>query len=422
MKKLWLIFLTVLVVVSCSSSKYKKTKKDISSILETPFFNNQFTGFILYNPETKDTLYSQQANKYFTPASNTKILTLYSALQLLGDRIPSFNYATTTDTLFIKGNGDPTLLHPFFKDSTLINFLSADKHIALYVNNFKDDAYGPGWAWEDYDSYYSPERSILPLYGNMVSIYKSDSLHTIPSYFLNDVIDIPYKRKRDLQKNTFYFDSKRTDTLEIPFTVDSTLTKTLLSSAADKPISIVNHFPSLSKTIYSVESDSVYKRMMHESDNFIAEQLLFLGASTLSDTISSGITRKFVLENYLQHLPQQPRWVDGSGLSRYNLISPASILYVLNELYKDVPRERLFTIFPAGGESGTLKNWYPGNPEPYIYAKSGSLGNNYCLSGYLITQKGKVLLFSFMNNHYKTPTTALKEKMQVIFESIRDYN
>ena len=76
MKKLWLIFLTVLVVVSCSSSKYKKTKKDISSILETPFFNNQFTGFILYNPETKDTLYSQQANKYFTPASNTKILTL----------------------------------------------------------------------------------------------------------------------------------------------------------------------------------------------------------------------------------------------------------------------------------------------------------------------------------------------------------
>ena len=89
-------------------------------------------------------------------------------------------------------------------------------------------------------------------------------------------------------------------------------------------------------------------------------------------------------------------------------------------MYTETDRARLFDIFPAGGASGTLKNWYRNNPEPYIYAKSGSLGNVYCLSGYLITKSGKTLLFSFMNNHYMASSSDVKENMEKIFETIRD--
>jgi len=159
--------------------------------------------------------------------------------------------------------------------------------------------------------------------------------------------------------------------------------------------------------------------MMIESDNFLAEQLLLLCSSTLSDTLSSSKVREYILENELADLKQQPRWVDGSGLSRYNLFTPESMIHVLSKLYDDIPRERLFDFFPAGGQ-GTLKDWYPGKPEPYLFAKTGSVGNNYNISGYLITKSGKILIFSFMNNHFRHPSSEIKKRMQRIFEALRD--
>jgi D-alanyl-D-alanine carboxypeptidase/D-alanyl-D-alanine-endopeptidase (penicillin-binding protein 4) len=129
-----------------------------------------------------------------------------------------------------------------------------------------------------------------------------------------------------------------------------------------------------------------------------------------------------MLENHLKDLKQLPRWVDGSGLSRYNLFSPESMVYVLSAMYSEFPKERLLNLFAEGGESGTLTDWYPGIPNPYIYAKTGSLGNNHNISGYLITKSGKTLIFSFMNNHFTIPASQIKKQMQLVFEWIRDNN
>jgi len=57
---------------------------------------------------------------------------------------------------------------------------------------------------------------------------------------------------------------------------------------------------------------------------------------------------------------------------------------------------------------------------PYVYAKSGSLGGVYCLSGFLLTNSGKVLIFSIMNNHYTIPTEDLRIQIQGVLEYIRD--
>ena len=96
------------------------------------------------------------------------------------------------------------------------------------------------------------------------------------------------------------------------------------------------------------------------------------------------------------------------------------MVHVLHKLYKEVPRKRLFELFPAAGVTGTLKNWYVNEARPYLFAKSGSLSNNYCVSGYLLTKSGKTLIFSFMNNHYKAKTSEVKKRMLRIFEEIRD--
>jgi len=420
MKKIAAYILIFSVLIGCTSAK-KRIQKDTNTIFSSTFYDNQFTGFLVVNSQSQDTLFGFNGKKYFTPASNTKIFTLFSSLQLLADSIPTIKYIERNDTLYIEGTGDPTLLHSYFEHNQALAFLKQYDNVALCLNNFKDEKYGPGWAWEDYASYYQPEKSALPLYGNVTTIYNSNGPKVNPDYFKDSIIDINFHKNRDLERNHFYFSSERKDTIEIPLRIDSTLTRILLEKALQKRISLISQMPLGKKEIlYSIPADSVYKRMMHESDNFIAEQLLILGASTLSDTLNSTTTREHILKNQLADLRQPPRWVDGSGLSRYNLFTPESIVSVLSKLYATIPKERLFGFFPAGGVKGTLEDWYAGNPDPYIYAKSGSLGNNYSLSGYLITKSGKTLIFSFMNNHYRQSSTEIKKQMERIFEEIRD--
>ncbi|MGB5205679.1 MAG: D-alanyl-D-alanine carboxypeptidase, partial [Eudoraea sp.] len=415
------IILFSVLIGACASGK--KLNKTITSALKLETFRNHFTGIMIYDPMSGDTLYRLNSDKYFTPASNTKIFTLYTSLILLPKQIPALKYCDANDTLFIEGTGDPSLLHPYLNDSSVTRFLKGFKNISLNQNNFTDNKFGPGWAWEDYDGYYSAERSALPIYGNVVTIHNSDTLRVIPNYFIPNVALIKNTINRENDTNTFYFDPTRKDTLEIPFKTDSIVIQTILEKALGREISVVQKMPCEEKMILSgILTDSINKRMMQESDNFLAEQLLLLASSTLSDTLNTGTAIAYMLENHLKDLKQPPRWVDGSGLSRYNLFSPEAMVYVLNAIYREVPKERLFHLFAEGGESGTIAEWYPGNPQPYIYAKTGTLGNNHNISGYLITKSGKTLIFSFMNNHFTIPASEIKKQMQQVFEWIRDNN
>ncbi len=422
--KTWklLLFGTCLffLLAACTSTK-KRIGKQLKSNFSTSFYNHQFTGVLIIDAETKDTIYNLNSAKYFTPASNTKIFTLYTALQSLPERIPALRYITKNDTLFFEGTGDPSLLYPYFQDSTTIQFLRKYPNLVYASNNFLDSKYGPGWAWEDFLYYYSPERNALPVHGNVLLSYKNPDLQVTPSYFADSVLEISHKENRNRNKNLFFYPPESRDTLEIPFIVNTQSTLGILEKEIHKKIEISNNMPLGEKqTLYGIKSDSLYTRMMHESDNFIAEQLLILSASTLTDSLDSHIARTHILENQLNDLKQQPRWVDGSGLSRYNLFTPQNMVAVLDKLYQDISRERLFSIFPAGGISGTLKNRFKGEREPYLFAKSGSLSNNYCLSGYLVTNSGKTLIFSFMNNHFKQSTSEERLYMERIFKLLRD--
>lgn len=413
------LFLVTFLSLNCASLQ-KKTVKRIDQTLDSPFFDNQFTGFLVVDPVSLDTLYNQNSTKYFTPASNTKIFTLYTAVKTLPNHIPALRYLEQNDTLYFEGTGDPSFLHHYLKDSTAFNFLKSKENLVFSSDNFLDTELGPGWSWDDLQWYYSPERSAFPVYGNTTLIHDIPDWKVVPSYFKDSVITIRNTWNRDKSKNTFYFPENARDSLEIPFKTNNETVKGILENSLEKKIYTRSKMPNAFKqTLYGIESDSLYVRLMHESDNFIAEQLLILSSGVLSDTLNTRNAMDFMLKNHLKDIPQKPRWVDGSGLSRYNLFTPQSLVFVLKKLYEEIPEERLFHIFPKGGVSGTVEDWY-GGKEPYIIAKSGSLSNNYCLSGYLRAKSGRVLIFSFMNNHFRNPSSELKLRMQTIFESIRD--
>ena len=162
--------------------------------------------------------------------------------------------------------------------------------------------------------------------------------------------------------------------------------------------------------------DSIYKRMMHKSDNFLAEQILMLASSTLSDTLSTRTAINKMLDSHLSDLQHPPRWVDGSGLSRYNLFTPNSMVHILKKLHQEIPEERLFELFPMWDATGTVDTWNHPGLEPFIFAKSGSFGNHYNLSGYIKTRSGKLLIFSFMNNHFRVPSHQIRA---YIFETLK---
>lgn len=421
-----LVCLGFLVLVSCGSAPQRKFNKNIGKFLDSAAWQNQFTGVFIYDPAQKDTLYRHDSDKYFTPASNTKIFTLFAAMELLPELLPQLQYQIDGDTMYFRGTGDPTLLHPYFKSNKSLELLGAVSKVRWVYDQMDANAMGPGWSWGDYDAYYAPERSELPLYGNVVmaGTPAANTRWISPEGFEHQWEQELPKFARDQYNNHFYLYTRNNeDTLEIPYITDTAATRMLLETYLDKKVDLVKKAPGETwETIYGVPADSVYKRMMKNSDNFLAEQLLIQASGMISDTLDPEKAIRFILEGPLAHLKQHPRWVDGSGLSRYNLFTPESMVATLTQLYECYGTERLFAFFPEGGVSGTLKGYFPDKDDsPYIHAKTGTLSNNYNLSGYLVTHSGKLLVFSFMNNHYRESSTTVKQRMAPILEWIRDH-
>jgi len=407
--------LLILLLAACSTSK--GLEKDLSEISED---NTHFMGLTVLNASNGETIIDFQGNKFFTPASNVKLFTLYAALKTLKDSVPSFEYCITGDSLILRGTGDPG----FFNDSlhaNSIQFLKNTK-LKLYLLNkdLDDDVYGAGWSWDDYQYAYMPEKSLMPLFGNTVSIVNAkDSMKVEPIFFSDKVRIIEdYKVARDLNQNDFTI-SESSGNLErkVPFKTSNQLVADLLSQELDAKVTLVNETRDRNyKAFNEVLYDSLYSKMMKESDNFIAEQLMLQIGNKLVQEYNVPKAINYVLDSCLADLPQKPRWVDGSGLSRYNLFSPQSMVFLLHKMYQDIPAEKLMSYFPQGGIDGTLKKDF--NGQDYIRAKSGTLSNNYCLSGYLTSKKGNILVFSYMNNHYPGKSAERKAEMSIFFKKL----
>lgn len=408
-------FIVFFLLLGCSSSQRVK----LNSKLNQEPLNHSFHGLVVVDAKTNKTRYAINGDRYFTPASNVKIFALYTGIMLLPDSIPTLKYSINKDTVHFEGTGDPSWLHPHFKDSTALNFLKKHTKVAWNPHNTTEDRYGPGWAWEDYDTYFSPEKNALPLYGNVLTVSNTNGLEVSPPLFRNKVEVSKKSVRRDEFTNRFYISPTVRDTLQVPFITGDTLTKQLLEHELGMEVLLTDQVPPKpKKVLYGIPADSLYKQILHKSDNFLAEQLLMMASSTLSDTLSTQRAISHVLENYLNDLQHKPRWVDGSGLSRYNLFTPTSMVQVLQQLYAKIPEERLFHLFPMWDASGTLDIWHNPNSEPFIFAKSGSLGNNYNLSGYLKTKSGKLLIFSFMNNHFRVSTSVIRMQIYETLKSI----
>jgi D-alanyl-D-alanine carboxypeptidase/D-alanyl-D-alanine-endopeptidase (penicillin-binding protein 4) len=110
--------------------------------------------------------------------------------------------------------------------------------------------------------------------------------------------------------------------------------------------------------------------------------------------------------------------LDGSGLSRYGLVSPKDFVWLLDKLQQEFGFERLKVILPGANE-GTLANLYKGY-EGRIFAKTGTLSNHVALSGYILTKKNKQLLFSVLVGNHQTSASIIRRQVEKFLTGIID--
>ncbi|HEV7333444.1 MAG TPA: D-alanyl-D-alanine carboxypeptidase/D-alanyl-D-alanine-endopeptidase [Flavisolibacter sp.] len=441
MRTVTAFFLFGMLVASCGTSRQLQQAAQ-SSLLNDAALKTAHVGISIYEPATGKWWYNHQGDKYFVPASNTKILTAYAAMKYLGDSLVAARYAVDEEgRLRIFPSGDPTLLHPEFRHQPLFEKMKGFTTVLWSTDAWRDQRWGSGWSWNDYDAAYMAERSPLPVYGNVASFSLArDTLKVVPStapvsasaalgfnpatrYMETKLFTVD----RGLDGDTFYLRPATTtfSKASIPLRMDAGLVSALLEDtlkAEVVPFSVAPGYSYAPQTavLYSQPIDSLLKPLMHRSDNFFAEQALLMVSNQVLGYMRDAAIIDTILKTDLGDLPQKPRWADGSGLSRYNLFTPQSFVAILDKMKTEFGMNRIREIFPTGNE-GTLSNFYK-RDSTFLYAKTGTLSGVVALSGFLTTASGKELIFSVLVNNHQSTSVRIRRAVEAFLQKLRQNN
>ena len=414
------IILLPLLFSSCQLIQKSSLKSNVKSISnEVANLPKSFTGLSVYDLDQNKYLIKINDDHYFTPASNTKILTLAAYLNLHLTNIPSFYYQKIENQLHLIPLGDPTFLHPEFEEQPGYTYLTSllSDSLILHPPLHPISHYGPGWSWDDYNYYFQLERSWMPIFGNRVNVQSTlDEITISPSFFAPFVNVDADKKYRDPDYNIFNYpiESLSEDKNNyVPFKVNNELIKKLLIDTL--PTNVILGLPeALGKgtLIQGPLVTPILKKMMFKSDNFLAEQLL-INAQRVQGYETQKTYLTYLKSSLFASLPDPLIWVDGSGLSVYNMNTPRNLVKALEIIFHMITWDEIIELFPDKFSDENINN-------SFVYAKTGTLRHNQALSGYLITQSGRKLAFSFMCNHYTVPPSKIRAETEKILLHIRD--
>lgn len=425
------LILMLFLLGSCSLQQ-QVIRKASRTLLSDTSVVHAHLGVLVVDCNSNDTLFSHNASRYFVPASNVKLLTLYAGLKFLPTVLPGIRYKEIQDTLYLIPTGDPTLLHRAFQDQPVIDFLKQQQKVILVSNrNWKTEAWGKGWSWDDYRAGYMAERSSMPVYGNTIRWSQLRTVDSSKGYFdtatvilsdpeinwnvqLSSHTGSRFQIERSLCENQYQVTAGPEMEVErsIPFsTRNLEAAIELLKDTLHKEIFVGSFSDTNSfRFIQSHPSDSLFRYFMHYSDNLFAEQTLLMVSNQVLGYMNEHVLLDTFAQTILKSMPQQPVWVDGSGLSRYNLMTPENFVWLLSKLKQEFGMERLRRIFP-GIQEGTLRNFFI-SPNLRVFAKTGTLSGHTALTGYLYTQSNRLFAFSIMVNHYGGSSTSVKRALE----------
>ncbi|MDZ8055589.1 MAG: D-alanyl-D-alanine carboxypeptidase/D-alanyl-D-alanine-endopeptidase [Aulosira sp. ZfuVER01] len=432
----------------------------IDAVINRPLFNRVRWGILVQPLSSGSTLYSRDANKYFTPASNTKLLTTAAALQQLGEnfRIRTSIYQNPNGVLRVVGRGDPSL------SDTQLQALAQQlqqKGITQIKQLIVDDSYIQGdtvnstWEWEDVQSDYgAPVGSFIlnqnvfdfklvpQTIGKPLQIAWNDANEAGKWRIINQSTTVSKNQPsyinvtRDLTGTVLRIQGQLVEKSE-PYLVTLPVVdpnyyflRHLRTALATQKITLGQTFVLNGGTnqqeIAAIDSPPLSELLMEtlqNSNNLYAEALLRALAvkkpqqpkEQNKNTADIGLE---VLKMSLTQLGVDPTTyflVDGSGLSRRNLVSPEGLVQTLRLMAKTPAAAIYRASLPIAGKSGTLKNRFRNTPaEGIVQAKTGTLTGAVSLTGYVNGTKYEPLIFSIMVNQSEQPASNIRQAIDEI--------
>lgn len=400
----------------------RKLKKGIQQI---EAFDQALVGLQLIKLSTGQILAEHHQADFFTPASNVKLMTVLASAQTF-DSLPALYYQQDrSGVIHFESAGYPLFEHPLYPDDELKNWLqSADSLVYHFSDESHLNQLGPGWAWDDRLFYFSAMPSAFPIYGNVVrGTTTPNNLWQIhPDHFPIEESSIyQYRLFRELAENRFYVNPNRLiteDTLFVPFITSEKLTVAILGEAIGKAIGSASASLQSPIPLHTNQDQKLYRSVLQQSDNLISENLLLMVAKERLGVFSSEAIIAELSQEW-KTAPDDWIWVDGSGLSRYNLVTPRNLIWTLQKLFKLWGPEKIIDYFPEAGVSGTLLKEYGSKKLPRVFAKTGTLRNHHNLSGYIYESKtGEWYAFSILVNHHSTETRGVRMGIRKLLEML----
>jgi D-alanyl-D-alanine carboxypeptidase/D-alanyl-D-alanine-endopeptidase (penicillin-binding protein 4) len=456
--------------VSISSGTNSALRRFIDSLTDAPTFANAHWGILIVDPASGDTLYSRNAGKLFMPASNMKILTSATALAQLG---PDYRYRTSflargpvsdgtlNGDLLIVGRGDPSVSDHMLRDAMTPLRAIADSiaargihHVAGRVIPFGDafpgEVLGYGWSYDDFeDSYSAPIDELLFNEGFSVLHVRGGDTPGSPVH-----VDVAparsFPRVRNMARTVAASGDSATrarartvrarkdsttwdvilegqlavgDTASIEVThhdPDAAYAAALSEALADKGISVGGGWTDSTArvdtlaTLTSPPLSEILKAIMKPSQNQIAEMLFrTITIGKPADSARVAVGRQ--IASWGVAVPAEAVVRDGSGLARYDYISPRTVVRILDAMRKAPTFQAFYDALPIGGVDGTIRNRMRGTPaEGNVRAKTGSVAQSRSLSGYVTTADQHMLIFSFLSNNWTVPVRSVEQVQDAI--------
>ncbi|MFP4548593.1 MAG: D-alanyl-D-alanine carboxypeptidase/D-alanyl-D-alanine-endopeptidase [Fidelibacterota bacterium] len=435
----------------------------IQTLLSEPALAPATIGVYIEELGSGKIVYAQNEHKLLMPASNMKLVTTASALSVLG---PDFRYNTDFYTngkiedgvlkgdLIIKGSGNPTIGGRFYGGKTdsvftlwveALHTLGIEKIQGNIIGDksiFADDGVGYGWEKDDLPYYYAAKTGALSYNDNCIDLHISPAEKIgepvkIQQKPIKDYLDIDNQMitvpKDSASGSQFYRDYALDKLLikgKMPIDAETDVDWTTVPEPADFLLTAfagtleqnnikftdtkicsekVNYED---KTLLFSHNSVSMQKIVHNinkiSNNFYAETVL----KTLSDekekTTATAVKEEKKFLSSIGIDTDRMFIVDGSGLSRHNMVTVNQIAGILK--YMSISDN--FQIFkeslPIGGVDGTLRYRLKGsNAKGHVFAKTGYVGHVRALSGYVDAKNGKTYVFSIIANHYPTPTSKI---------------
>ncbi len=429
----------ILVILLVSATYPQSLKTKLDKVLKNKYFDTCLVAIQVEDLTTNKTLYKKNEKLLLRPASNMKVITSSSGLLFLG---PDYKFETelyydgyvSSDTLygnlFVVGGCDPD-----FVTQDLYTFVDAIRSLNVSVINgniygdvsFKDSLYwGKGWMWDDDPSSDAPYLSALNINDNCVEVTfdgENDEAKLNPETNYVSVIQIHNDKKLTIDRNWLERKNEiiingdaegKTYSAKVNVLNPAKYFLTVFSEVLDSNnikltgnIEIQKHLPDADfLTSVSRKYSDVIINLNKTSDNLSAEMTLYALADKYSGkpaTADSGVQFLNQLVDSVSLEPKDYRFVDGSGVSHYNLVSAELLVSILKYFYKEKPElfEILYNSFPIAGIDGTLKNrMRKSNAENNVHAKTGTLSGVSTLSGYLTNKKKHTIAFSILMQNF----------------------